>query len=553
MKPRLLLLIVRSWTAFLPLVALISLNVSVASCDERSRGTNAGNPTPSGQSKAEKEEADKSLAAELRSRVVVVKPVILCDDDGSNAAPHVLPKTLVDQVYRKAELEFVYLDTIRWNHGKARRGEINLDQIVRDGRRLRMICHDPRVVTLLFVSAVDGRKGPLGRGQQNGNICFVSLGPKGTKSDPEMQSFVVAHEVGHCMNLRHVVDDPAVPNDVPNLQGDGAFKERLAVEGLHDTQRDTVIRSPLVMDRLKFHSRDEGRKLISDEAWEPYITGSTDDMIRFSIGLKADDPIPQQPNTRTRLAQQKYAEKVLEFTDAEKSVLTKLVRRLQKLTGRNWPSVSRLPWHFVKVDSSFCKGMAHTRGLSIFLSPKYLERLANNESYGLKLLLHEKLHVLQRLNGGRFESLYKDYGFQQIALIDGELQRLNAAQNPDALNVNWAIKLGDSLSLLITVLAHGKGGEVEFRTDYRELSKQSDGRYTIGAVIKQDDAFKKWQESFPFRVGHDHPNEVSAYLSGMLLDLDCLKIENSKLTESQKNRIDQTRRAFRRVMRVDGE
>jgi hypothetical protein len=329
--------------------------------------------------------------------------------------------------------------------------------------------------------------------------------------------------------------------------------DRLAVEGLHDTQRDTVIRSPLVMDRVRFHSRDEGRKLIADEAWEPYVTGASDDMLRFSIGLKADDPIPQQAKTRTRLAQQKYAEKVLEFTDTEKSVLTKLVCRLQKLTGQDWPCVSRLPWHFVKVDSSFCKGMAHTRGMSIFLSPKYLERISNNESYGLKLLLHEKLHVIQRLNGGRFESLYEDYGFQKIKLVDGELQRLNVAQNPDALNVDWAIQLGDSLSLLITILTHGTGGEVEFRTEYRKLIKQSDGTYTIGATIKRDDAFKKWQESFPFRVGHDHPNEVSAYLSGMLLDSDCLEIENTELTESQKNRIDQTRRAFRRALRVDGE
>ena len=88
---------------------------------------------------------DASLATELRSRVVVVKPVILCDDDGNNPAPHVLPKTLVDQVYTKAGLEFVYLEPIRWNHGKARRGEINLDKIVRDGRRLRMICEDPDV------------------------------------------------------------------------------------------------------------------------------------------------------------------------------------------------------------------------------------------------------------------------------------------------------------------------------------------------------------------------------------------------------------------------
>ena len=138
------------------------------------------------------------------------------------------------------------------------------------------------------------------------------------------------------------------------------------------------------------------------------------------------------------------------------------------------------------------------------------------------------------------------------ASYDGQV--LNIAWEVGArLDVNWAIRLGESLSLLITVLAHSADGEIEFREEYRQLNKQPDDTYAIGAAIKRDDVFEKWRESFPFRVGHDHPNEVSAYLSGMLLDLDCLKIENSKLTESQKNRIDQTRRAFRRVMRVDGE
>ena len=543
----------RSCRALLLLFASSLLNAPVALCNEPSLGAKAADPAPSRQSKKAQEVPDEALAPELRPRVIVVKPVILCDDDGSHPAPHVLPKTLIDQVYTKANLEFVYLEPIRWNYGKARRGEINLDKIVRDGRRLRMICHDSRVVTLLFVSAVDGGQGPLGRGQQNGSICFVTLGPKGVKSDPAMQSFVVAHEVGHCLNLRHVVDDPAVPNGVPNLQGEGAFRERLEVAGLHDTQRDTVLRSPLVMDRIRFHSLDEGRQLIANEAWEPYITGATDDMLRFSIGLKADDPLPQQTKTRALFVQQRYAEKVLEFTAAEQTLLSRLVRRLHKLTGPQWACVSRLPWHFVKVDSSFCKGMAHTRGMSIFLSERYLARMESDDSYGLKLLLHEKLHVIQRVNGGRFSSLYEGYGFQQIQLVDGELQRLNAAQNPDALDVNWAIRLGESLSLLITVLAHSADGEIEFREEYRQLNKQPDDTYAIGAAIKRDDVFEKWRESFPFRVGHDHPNEVSAYLSGLLLESDYLKGKNIERTDSQENRIDQTRRAFRRVMRVDGE
>lgn len=489
---------------------------------------------------------------ELRPRVVVVKPVILCDDDGTRPAPYVLPKKLVDRVYTSAGLEFVYLEPVHWNHGKARRGQISLDQIVREGTVNGKINRDPRVVTLLFVSAVDGKRGPLGRGMQNGNLCFVTLGPKGVDSDPDMQAFVVAHEVGHCLNLRHAVDDPAVPNDVPNLQGDGPYDARLAVAGLHDSQRATVLKSPLVNDRIKFHSLAEGCKLIADESWEPYVSGATDDMLRFSLGLKASDPIPEERDARQKFAAEEYSQKVLEFTDAEKKLILRLVTRLQDLTGEQWPCVSRLPWHFIKSDSVFCNGMAHTRGMSILLSQRYLDRMVREEAYGLKLLLHEKLHIIQRLNPGRFESLYKDYDFRRIKLADGELQRINASQNPDALNADWAIQSGDSLSLLVTILTPDDGGRIQFETQYRSLSKQADGAYAIGEVIDRTDAVDKWKASFPFKTGHDHPNEVSAYLSALLLQEAYLG-ENADSQGPEQFRIQQTRKAFRQIMRIEDD
>ncbi|MFC1758218.1 hypothetical protein ACFL2H_05555 [Planctomycetota bacterium] len=384
---------------------------------------------------------------------------------------------------------------------------------------------------------------------QNGNICFVTLGPQGVDSDPDMQAFGVAHEVGHCLNLRHAVDDPAVPNDVPNLQGDGPYDARLAVEGLHDSQRSTVLRSPLVNDRIMFYSLAEGRKLIVDESWEPYISGLNEDMLRFSVGLKASDPIPQQPETRKQFAAEKHAQMVLEFTAAEQALIRTLVTKLQDSTGEQWPCVSRLPWHFIKSDSAFCNGMAHTRGMTILLSQRYLDRMAREESYGLKLLLHEKLHVIQRLHVGRFESLYKDYGLQRIKLADGELQRINASQNPDALSADWAIQLGDSLSMLVTILTHDDGGELQFQTQYRSLSKQADGAYIIGSVIERTDSLEKWKASFPFKTGHDHPNEISAYLIASLLQADYLG-EDVDYQDPEQIRIKQTRKAFRQVMRI---
>ena len=510
----------------------------------------ARQPPPSAQIASE---PGVPIASEHRPRVIVVQPVILCNDDGSTAAVHAFPKRLIDRVYTKAKLELLYLEPLRWHHGKARRGEITQQQIIRAGRHQGIISSDKRIITLLFASITDTKKGPSGHGQQGGSICFVRLGPSDRPADPLQQAFIVAHELGHCLNLRHVVDDPAVPNVTANLQGQGAIHERLAITGLHDTQRDTVLRSPLVMERLRFYTLAEAQEQIVDETWEPYITGATDDMLRFSIGLAADDPLPQQPQTRRRFAQQQYADKVLDFTPGEKTLVTGLVQRLQALIGSSWPGVARLPWHFVKVDGTFCKGMAHTRGLSIFLSGRYLERMSTDATFGLKLLLHEKLHVIQRLNRKSFETLYQAYGFAPVTLVKGEVKRLNAAQNPDALNVAWAIQSGDALTLLITILARDAEGILQFREEYRTLHKQPDGSCTIGAVRKKDGPFQHWHASFPFRVGHDHPNEVSAYLSGLLLESDHLKTLERKLTAAQTHRLEQTRDAFRNILRLIGD
>ena len=485
-----------------------------------------------------------------RPRVVLVKPVILSNDDGSAPAAYALPQTLVDRVYTKGGLEFLYLEPTLWNFGKARRGEINLDRIVEEGRKQDVICSDERVVTLLFVSAVDGQQGPLGRGMQNGNICFVTLGAEGKETNSDLQAFVVAHEIGHCLNLRHAVDDPAVPNDKANLQGEGPFAERLAVSGLHASQRETVLRSPLVLDRLRFHSIEEGSQLISDESWEPYISGASDDMLRFSIGMKAHESLPKPSRARTDFAKQKYSNKILKFSSDEEDLLTGLVAQLNELTSAQWPSVSRLPWQFIKVDPSFCAGMAHTRGLAIILSQFHLKRFQEDNMYGLKLLLHEKLHVIQRLNPTSFAKLYINYGFERITLAKGELNRFNLAQNPDGLQLNWAPRFGASPSIDLTLLTPSDKGDFTFKNELRHLSKRSDGTYTIGAIQKKGEQVQDWMDGFPIRTGHDHPNEISAYLASTLLEQGSLNTDLASFNAAQRTRLEETRQDFKRILRI---
>ena len=456
--------------------------------------------------------APQTTPAAERPRVVMIQPVVVCDDDGSPAARTAYPKSLIDQVYSRAGVEFLYLEPTSWANGAARRGEISLDEVVKQGRAAGKIATDRQVVYLVFVSAVDGNNQMLGRGLQNGNVCFVSLGDEAIERDPAKQAFVVAHEIGHCLGLRHAVDDPDVPDDVPNLQGDGPFDQRLAVNALHRTQAATVRSSPLVLDRVECYSAAKARAALTEEAWYPYLTNATPDMLRFTLGLAANGPIPDEPEERLRFAREHHAAMAMDFTDGEREALHAAVARLNREIGPAWPMLSRVPWHFVKAKPGFCRDLPHTRGLFTVLSERAVSRLLSRDATAMEVLCHEKIHVFQRLTPGRFTKLYDQYGYVPLQLAAGEMERLNLLQNPDAPEHDWAVKLADQNALIATSLMRRGNQRLWFQEAYHQLEARPDGSFRIGEKLADLAPMEAWRKRFPVRIGYDHPHEAFAYL-----------------------------------------
>ncbi len=304
---------------------------------------------------------------------------------------------------------------------------------------------------------------------------------------------------------------------------------------------------------IQFLTVEQGRLEIIDESYEPYISGATDNFLRFCIGATADAPIPSAPGRRREMAEAAFKEKVQSFSESEQELIRDAVSRLNEQIGDDWPLVSKSPWRFVKVDSTFCSGFPHTRGKTIILPAGIMPVFQHSESFAVNLLLHEKLHVLQRLYPERFEKLYTLYGFEKIRLADGELARVDYGQNPDAFGVEWAIKIDDQLSMLIPTFQTVADGRLRFNREHRTLVAEDDGQYRFGPIREPDDAFEQWKNGFGGIGGLDHPNETSAYLSARALEslaqTDQATPRPDTDSSSRETRVDQTRKAFGNILR----
>ena len=393
--------------------------------------------------------------SELTPFVLLAQPIVVQSDEGTDPASIALPENLVDWAYSKAGVDFHFLEPIFYNNTMARDGQINLDKIVIDAKEKGILRAQNDIVNMFFVNAVDGQKGPLGRGMLGGDITFITLGEEvGQNNDSlmAMQAFVIAHEVGHNLSLNHAVDDPNVPDTIPNIQGDGEYTERIDPENsLNDYQISIVHKSPLVHERVEFLSKSKGEKAILDESFEPYFSNlQLKEIAAFTNSELSYDDLDEARG----FAKEKFSKAVTEFTVDEKECINFVVNEVNKVWIKNGlKEIAKHPWRFIKVENWLCGGFAHTRGTFIILSQKHIDHLKKGWSQDMteedrlelirsfgSLLVHEQLHSLQRTYKSKFKDLYVNYwGFKQAHVDpDSAIVRIQVS-NPDAPIAEWLI------------------------------------------------------------------------------------------------------------------
>ena len=475
-------------------------------------------------------------ANKLQPYILIVHPIVTQSTDGKNPASMVLAENLVDRAYEKAEVDFRFLEPIYFNNTEARDGLIDLDSIVKIANKKGLIKGQNDIVNMFFVYAVDGKKGPLGRGLMGGNITFITLGESTGEENRNMQAFVIAHEVGHNLSLKHAVDDEQVPDSIPNIQGGGDFKDRIDPKySLNPYQIDIIHKSPLVHSRIDFLEKERAAKAILDESYEPYFSQL---QIR-EIEAFTNSKVPTTNLEEARdYAKEKFASAVTNFTEDEKKCITFVVDKVNEILLKNDITLmANQPWRFIKIEDWLCGGFAHTRGTYIILSQRHLDYLTQSWSDAMTeedekllieklggLLVHEQMHSLQRTFASKFKKLYTQYwNFTHAKVLNDGSFKEDQVSNPDAPIAEWLIMEPNKKNTFywIRTLLKKTSGIPVMGQDFTEkvfVVKNKNGNYSTSVSAEGSLMFTNldnilfYKNAFPTSRGLDHPNEISAYM-----------------------------------------
>jgi len=470
-------------------------------------------------------------SAALRPYVIRVQPIVTRDDFGRGPASMALPVDLVEQAYAPAGVGICMFEPIYLDNTKARDGKINLDQIVLLANKTKVIKGSGDILNLIFVNAVDGHKGPLGRGMQGGNITFVALGEEGGRKR-DLQGFVIAHEIAHNLSLLHARDDVQVLVKSPNLMGEGEFAERIGPQSLVPSQVERIKKSPFVRPRVDFAGREEGRKYILDETYELFVS----QLNRKEVAAFTAEEVSVHSQKKVLAeATKRFGEAVMDFKPEEKEALNFIVNQVNgNLIHMGMGRMADYPWRFVKTQNRLCGGFSYTLGTAIVLSERVVERLTRQCQEALRssdpkktqggqgLILHEQMHVMQRTLPESFARLYeKEWGFIKGRVVSKRVIEKRKVTNPDAPRPEWLIPSGKNDNRFYWA-------RVLFRNDAPVPKMGEDFTEVVYDVEKVKDQFRlrrsakfhptplkeltEYTSRFPVTTGIDHPNEISAYM-----------------------------------------
>lgn len=184
------------------------------------------------------------------------------------------------------------------------------------------------------------------------------------------------------------------------------------------------------------------------------------------------------------------------FSDMERNILISLTNKLNDILKDKCKNIYSIPWKFAKLDYNLEKGYPHTHSDVIVLTTVFfgLDKLIM-----LETLLHEKIHVYQRLYPLYTQNLISLWNFK---LIDRFENYKDARNNPDINNFVYSQTNSDKAFL--QVYNSPQPTSISDSAVYFYIIKSKDEKQKENIVTKQN-------LNIPDIVTqYEHPYEIMA-------------------------------------------
>lgn len=134
-----------------------------------------------------------------------------------------------------------------------------------------------------------------------------------------------------------------------------------------------------------------------------------------------------------------YINSVIDFTSEEKTELAALCEQIDKKMKTN--RLYKIKWKFAKVYNHIEDGYPHTLKDVIILPANFLTSDSRTPENKMITLIHEKIHVYQRIYPDETNILYQSWGFQEVYLPSQikEIRRNNPDVNKLYHKNNYAL------------------------------------------------------------------------------------------------------------------
>lgn len=286
---------------------------------------------------------------------------------------------------------------------------------------------------------------------------------------------------------------------------------------------------------LTFLSKEAGQSAILDETYEPYFSQL---QIREIEAFTHSSCPSQQLDSARAYARVKFATAVVDFNQNEKDCINFVTEKVDSiLQEQGLTLIAKQSWKFIKIESWLCGGFAHTRGDYIIISQKHIDHLSKGWKSNMNqkekldllkrfgaLLVHEKLHTLQRRYKSIFDKFYKhQWNFVQAQVLHETSISKHQVSNPDAPLPEWLIQSPDDNNTYFWVRTLLKTTDdiPVMGKDFMDLAflvrEEAQGFVVQTNTDKSPsfipvDQLDFYKNAFPVTRGIDHPNEISAYM-----------------------------------------